>query len=154
MARKKRITKRVLFTTTVQVLQPFLHLEGWQFKIRFRKSLKNTIADCEAMPEYKCATIRVDHTHLKQLTNSVVVSTALHEMLHCIVWPMGELAVSLSKKDTTKLEICRQYEEGLVTHLELTFLPFAMAAVNEELRKKGYYQVELDNGPIQIVHDP
>lgn len=144
MPRKKRITKKVLFTKSVEILQPIMQLNDWKLVVTFTNSqrMKN-LADCEASPEYKFAKIRVKLEHLKDLSHNEIVSTAVHEMTHCLLWNLGTWAGILSKKDAHKYEITRQYEESTVTTLEKIFIPLIADILNEELRMQGYSNVDL-----------
>lgn len=138
---KKRISKKLLFTTTVKILQPMFRLTDWNLTIQFTKRMKAT-ADCDAAPEYKSATIRVNLKELEHLTEYVVISTAIHELIHCVVWPLGSWAERLSKNDTHKLNMTTQFEESVVCSLEGIFVPLVLAEVNKELSRRGYAQVD------------
>lgn len=144
MPRKKRITKRALFTKSVEILQPIMQLTDWKLVITFTNSqrMKN-LADCEASPEYKIAKIRVKLDHLKDLSHSEIVCTAIHEMIHCLLWNLGSWAAILSKKDPHKYEITRQYEESTVTVLEKIFVPLIADELNSQLKTQGYYNIDL-----------
>lgn len=154
MARKKRITKKVLFQKTVEILQPILNLTDWKIVVIFSysKRMKAT-ATCESFSEYKLAKIRMNHGELTRLTHNEIVSTAIHEMIHCILWDLGEWAHRLSKKDPEKIEITRRYEEGAVTAFEKILIPLITDQLNEVLKQQGYYGVDLTFTDFEVHHD-
>jgi hypothetical protein len=142
--RKKRITKKALFQKTIEIIQPILRLSDWKIMVVFSHSqrMKET-ATCEAAPEYKVAKIRLNSYEMPNLSHEEIVSTAIHEMLHCVLWELGEWGYKLSRKDETKLELSRKYEEAAVTNLEKIFLPLLEETINAELKVHGYYGVDL-----------
>lgn len=138
----KRITKKTLFIKSVEIIKQWFQLQNWKISVKFVSSMKNT-AYCTADPEYKLASIHVNLTHIKTLTHHEVVATALHELLHCIVWPLGEWATRLSSKDKHKIEISRRYEEEVVTNLEQILIPLLREHINNKLIEEGYGAVNL-----------
>lgn len=149
----RRITKRVLFTKTVQLLQPKLHLDDWTIVLRFVPKMrpKTIVAYCQPMPEYKQAGIRVSLERLTELTQYEVVSTAIHEMLHCVTWSMADWAESLCKKDTYKLEVTRKLDESIITHLERTFTDITLPLLQSELIKEGYGNLDIEFNTLKIL---
>jgi hypothetical protein len=149
----KRITKRMLFTKTVQLLQPKLNLDDWKLVVRFSQKLRpnSIVAYCQPMPEYKQASIKVSLTRLGELNHYEVIATAIHEMLHCITWPITEWAETLSKKDTNKLEITRKLDESMVTHLERVLTDMAFPLLQKELTKDGYANIECIFDSFKVV---
>lgn len=154
MARKKRITKKVLFQKTVETVQPILNLSDWKLIVSFSHAtrMKET-AYCSAAPEYKMAKIKVNYSHLSGLSHNEIVSVVVHEMIHCILWDLGEWAHSLSKKDPQKSEITRKYEEGTVTSFEKILVPLITEQLNASLRSQGYYGVDLTFTDFEVRHD-
>ncbi len=142
MPRKKRITKKILFKKSVEVLQPLLNLQDWKLIVRFSSRMKNA-ADCEASPEYKEALIRVNSSRFSEFTYHEIVSIAAHEMMHCVVWPLAAWTEMLCMGNSTKLEMTRQLEEGLVTDLEKLIMNFATDRILEKLREDGYQAIDL-----------
>lgn len=154
MARKKRITKKVLFQKTVEVMQPIMNLSDWKLVVTFShsKRMRDT-ANCSASPEYKLAKIRMNYNELAQLSHNEIVSTAVHEMIHCVLWDLGEWAHRLSKKDTQKIEVTRKYEEGTVTAFEKILVPLVTDQLNDALKSQGYYGVDLTFTDFEVQHD-
>jgi len=142
MPRKKRITKKILFAKTVEILQPYLNLRDWRIIIRYSSRMKNT-ADCEAFPEYKEAVIRCNLKELPKLSHYDVVSVAIHEMVHCLLWSLVEWTESLCKKDASKLSMTSKMEEGVVTDFEKMLVVMAEAILKKELSAQGYSDIEL-----------
>lgn len=154
MARKKRITKKVLLIKTVEIMQPILQLSDWKIVIKFSKSprMKGT-ATCEALPEYKVAVIKINTAEIRGLSHSEIVTVVIHEMMHCILWDLGSWAERLSKKDEHKLEITRRYEESAITSLEKIILGLVTERLNREIRGMGYYDIDLTFTDFDIQHD-
>lgn len=155
MPRKKRITKKVLFKKTVEILQPLIGLADWKLIVSFTYSEKaKWIADCTAHPEYKMAKIRLSVNNIKNLTLSEIVATAIHEMSHCLEWELVAFTEVLCKKDPVKLERTRQYEEQLATSLERILLPLFTDKLNTVLKEQGYCTVDLTFTDFEVRHEP
>jgi hypothetical protein len=142
MPRKKRITKKILFAKTIEILQPYLNLSDWHITVRYSSRMKNT-ADCEASPEYKEAVIRCNTKQLGELSHYDVVSVAIHEMVHCILWPLTDWTESLCKKDESKLLMTSRLEEGIVTNFEKMLVVMAEDILKNKLAEQGYSDIEL-----------
>lgn len=140
---KKNITKKMLFVKVTQIMQPIMNLGDWKINVKFSKaeSMKQT-ATCQAYPEYKLAHITVNEPILKDLTRAEVVSTVIHEMAHCILWEMGEWAMSLSDGDRQKTRYSRKYEEAAVTRIEHVLFNLAVPIINTSLDNMGYHAIE------------
>jgi len=151
MPRKKRITKKVLFAKTVQIMQPLLGLQDWKLIVRYSTRMRDT-ADCEASPEYKEAVIRINLNDLKGLGYNDIVSTAIHEMMHCIVWPLAGWAETLSRTDRD-MKICEDIEETLVTNLEKIIVPLAADIIQAKLKAQGYLNIDLGFVQLDVAHE-
>lgn len=153
MVRQKRITKKVLFAKTIELLQPKLNLQDWRIVVRYSHRMKTAIADCIAQPEYRQATIRLSLQQSKNYTHYEIVATAIHELMHCIVWPLTQLTHDFSRKDKHKVEQIRRADESVITHLERVFTDMAFPYLQEELTKQGYQNVEAVFENIRLSHD-
>lgn len=151
MPRKKRITKKVLFAKTVEIMQPLLGLQDWKLIVRYSTRMRDT-ADCEASPEYKEALIRINTSHLKSLNYNEIVATAIHEMMHCVVWPLAAWAENLTKTEQ-QLSICEIHEETLVTNLEKIIVPLASDVIQAELKSQGYSNIDLEFIQLDVAHE-
>jgi len=143
MARKKRITKRVLFAKTVEIMQPLLKLDQWKLTVRFTQRMKDKVADCQALPEYKEAVIRVSLDRLSEFSYYEIVSMAIHECCHCVVWPLGEWAEHLCRGNADKMKATANIEEGVVTSLERIITDLSVDLIQEELSDQGYSNLDL-----------
>jgi hypothetical protein len=152
MARKKRITKKILFAKTVEILQPWLKLNDWKIIVRFSSRMKMA-ADCEASPEYKEAMIRANLKVLKELSYYEIISMAVHEMCHCLVWPLAEWTEDLCHRDGDKLEMTRKIEEGLVTNLEKILTDMAVDIIQSALDEENYSTLDLTFKELQVYHE-
>lgn len=151
MARKKRITKKVLFAKTVEIMQPILGLQDWKLIVRFSRRMRDT-ADCEASPEYKEAIIRINMNDLSRLNYNEIVATAVHELMHCIVWPLAAWAETLARTDRD-MKICEDSEETLVTNLEKILVPLVAESIQQELKTCGYSNIDLEFIQIDVSHE-
>lgn len=153
MPRKKRITKRILFTKTVEIVQPLLKLDDWKLVVKFSysKTMKTT-AHCEALPEYKVAEITINANDISGLSHNEIVAVAIHEMIHCLLWELGTWAHKLSGKNKFKLDVSRKYEEAAVTTFEKVLLPLVSKDLNIKLREMGYNDVDLSFTDLTIEH--
>lgn len=152
MLRKKRITKKVLFVKTIEIIQPLLNLSDWKITIRFSNRMRDA-ADCEASPEYKDALIRMNTKQLKQLEYQEVIATAIHEMMHCLVWPLATWTEDLCKRDESKLEMTRKLEEGLVTNLEKVLMNTASDYLQKQLNIEGYSNIDMVFTELEVLHE-
>jgi len=152
MARKKRITKKILFVKTVEILQPWLKLSDWKIIVRFSPRMKMA-ADCEASPEYKEALIRANSQVLKELSSYEIISMAVHEMCHCLVWPLAEWTEDLCHRDADKLEMTRKIEEGLVTNLEKILTDMAVDIIQSALDEENYSPLDLTFKELHVYHE-
>lgn len=154
MATGKSITKRMLFVKSVETLQPILKLQDWKIAVVFSNSERmKESATCEAHTEYKFAKIIVNQQELKNLTHSEVVSIAIHEMSHCILWEFGEWAMSLADGDKYKTQYTRKYEESTITKLEHILLPLAGSMINQQLVESGYKPIPLNLPTLQHYNE-
>lgn len=138
MAAQKRITKRVLFAKTIEILQPKLGLGDWKLVVRYSRRMKNTLADCLASPEYKQASIRLNLNKINEYSHYEIIQTAIHEMMHCIVWPLTQWSYDLCKTDKNKIEVTRRMDETIITHLEKSYADVVFATLQTELSVQGY----------------
>jgi hypothetical protein len=154
MPRKKRITKKVLFIKTIEMMQPILRLSDWKIIVKFSysKKMKNT-AYCEALPEYKVAEITMNHNDLSGLTHNEIVCVAIHEMMHCILWELGTWTFKLSGQNKFKMEVSRKYEEAAVTSLEKILLPLVTDKLNNLLKSQGYQDIDLTFTDFMVEHN-
>lgn len=144
METKKRISKKVLFSKCVEILQPILGLQDWTIVVRYSKKIKTkVVASCEAYPEYKQAVIRL---HIKQLDNFNdydMIAIAVHEMTHCILWALVEWTEELCKSDRDKLKVTQRLEEATVTSLEKLLVPLTEKILQAKLSEEGYRNLDV-----------
>lgn len=153
MVQPKRITKKVLFAKTIEILQPKLNLQDWLIVVKYSRTMKNALADCKAQPEYRQATIRLSLIHSKNYPYYGIVSAAIHEMMHCIVWPLTQLTEDFSRKDKQKMELIRRCDESVITHLERAFTDTALPFLQEELIKQGYQDIFPKFENVRLTHE-
>ena len=139
---QKRITKRMLFAKTIEILQPKLGLGDWKLVVRYSRRMKNTLADCTASPEYKHAIIRLNLSKLNDYSQYEIIQTAIHEMMHCIVWPLTQWSYDLCKTDKNKIEVTRRMDETVITQLEKTYSDIVFISLQKELKELGYGGIE------------
>jgi hypothetical protein len=153
MVKQKRLTKKVLFAKTIEILQQKLNLQDWLIVVKFSRNMKTALADCRAQPEYRQATIRLSLIQSKNYPYYGIVAAAIHEMMHCIVWPLTQLTEDFSKKDKHKLELVRRCDESVITHLERAFTDTALPYLQAELLKQGYPDIMPTFENVRVSHE-
>lgn len=108
MARRRDILR------LVRAIKPLLGLEAWTIEVRFDEQLE-AIAQCSADPEYLQAVLVF---RPRAIPKGEAMSYVVHELGHCVTWPICHWAEMLAAKDKVKLEQCRIEEERLTTALE------------------------------------
>jgi hypothetical protein len=149
----KRINRRQLFIKTIEIVQPLIGLADWKIAIRFPTTMKSA-ADCQAYPEYKQAGIRGNLTIFKRLSHYEIVQTAIHEMVHCVLWPLVDWTEELCKKNPQKLAMTRKLEEATVTEFEKMLTKLCIDAIQTELVAQGYEKVSETFANVQVVSVP
>lgn len=153
MTQQKRITKKMLFIKTVEIVQPLMGLSEWKIAIRFPPKMK-AAADCTAYPEYKQAALRANLLVFKRLSHYEVIQTAIHEMTHCLLWPIVSWTEELCGKNAQKIEITRKLEESTVTEFEKLLTKLCMTTLQTELMRQGYEEVTTTSASVQVVAEP
>lgn len=153
MKQPKRITKKQLFIKTIEIAQPLIGLSEWKIAVRFPAKMKGA-ADCTAYPEYKQAGIRGNLTVFKRLSEYEIIQTAIHEMVHCHLWPLVVWTEELCRKNPQKLELTRKLEESTVTDFEKLLTKLCIEAIQTELVALGYERVSTSFASVQVVNEP
>lgn len=153
MQKLKRITKKMLFVKTVEIAQPLMGLGDWKIAIRFPPKIK-AAADCQAYPEYKQAAIRANLAIFKRLSHYEIIQTAIHEMTHCLLWPIVSWTEELCGKNKQKLEITRKLEESTVTEFEKLLTKLCMGKLQFELQQLGYEEIVTTTAAVQVYSEP
>lgn len=105
------MTKKQLARRCLRVGIERMKLTDWDIRLSFDEKLPHA-ADCAADPEYRQARIRLNP---RRMHMADIPATIFHELDHCHVEDLAQLAVSLAKGDPVALEAIRKAEEGLVT---------------------------------------
>lgn len=92
-----------------------LGLQAWTIQTTFQKE-GDEDASCSAQPEYQFAILYFD---LDKIEPALIDSYIVHELVHCLVWPLANTARALALDDPSKLEWVRTEEESLTTRLEM-----------------------------------
>jgi hypothetical protein len=149
----KRINRRQLFIKTIEIVQPLIGLADWKIAIRFPTTMKSA-ADCQAYPEYKQAGIRGNLTIFKRLSHYEIVQTAIHEMVHCVLWPLVDWTEELCKKNPQKLAMTRKLEEATVTEFEKMLTKLCITELQSQLIELGYAPISTSFAATQVVAMP
>jgi len=140
----KKINRRQLYIKSAEILKPHLNLSNWTIKLRFVSTMGiRDLAEIDAYPEYKSAKIRINKNRLTECTHADIITTVIHELLHCHLWGFSAWAEQLCRKDPIKLEVCRLQEEGLITTFELMLYNILYPIIVGELEEQGYTINEL-----------
>jgi len=116
-----RTQKRALIVSLVEKWQVPLYLGGWAVKVYFPSRIQE-IASCRSQPEYLCADL---YFNLKRVpdTDAEIRELVCHEMLHCHVEALAQLANRGARRTPERREAIRLAEERLVTTLSRVVLP-------------------------------
>lgn len=108
-----KLTKRGV-TSRVRWWQRQLGLQSWTIRLTFDSTGEEDAA-CSAQPEYQFAVLYFD---LKKIEPTMIERYIIHELVHCLVWRLANVATALAQGDPSKLEWVRTEEETLTTQLE------------------------------------
>lgn len=125
--------KRYRIRTLVEVWRVPLGLGNWALEVHFNDATDEQ-ASCVADPEYRKGLLTFN---LKRLSVDELDETVLHEMLHCVGWPIAALAGKWAGRNRERAEVVRQAEELLITHLSNVILPLLPRVVTRPLRSAG-----------------
>jgi len=111
---KKEIQDKVL--KYLGIYSKMMGIEGWNILVCFKKLGVDITATCEAEIEYYRATITFDSLKLEEQSDNTIRKTVIHELLHCLVWQLAEVAQHLAPDEHK--EFIQKFEESTVTNLE------------------------------------
>ena len=80
-------------SSIVDAVREPLALDRWSLRIETGE-LEDCRACCQASPEYREATIRFDFDKLE--TGDDLTETVVHEVSHCMTWPLHAVAEKLA----------------------------------------------------------
>lgn len=106
----------------VRYWQRRLDLTGWSVKIEIGPDAEGASASCLAQPEYRSATVRFDPA---KIPAEELDAFCVHELCHCLVWPLANAAHVMAGGDGPKEEWVRTMEEELTTALERLIVKLA-----------------------------
>jgi hypothetical protein len=112
-------TKTVVQTKILSYLQIYaalIGIEEWTIVAGFKKLGVDELGQCEAEVEYKRAVITFDSVRLAEHSDIKLRKTVIHELLHCLVWRLAEVAQHLAPEEHK--EFIQKFEEEVVTNLE------------------------------------
>lgn len=93
-----------------------LGLDRWDLEIVEGAGLEDDAeALCHAQPEYRRATVYFDLAKIPERKRARYV---LHEMIHCLTWPMAAVAEPLAKGGKFKLKALSDAHEFVTTDFE------------------------------------
>jgi hypothetical protein len=96
-----------------------LDLDHWHFELIMEDSVSAGAASCEAKPEYFTAKISIN---LAKVSPEEMHGYLVHELLHCHVWEVVNLAEKLASTPT-EMEAIRVAEERLTSRMERLLAP-------------------------------
>jgi hypothetical protein len=103
----------------VRLWQKRLCLADWTIGVEVGPLEDGGRAECDAKPEYREATIRLDP---ERITDAEVDAYCVHELLHCWTWALEKAAENWAGEDEALYESVRDTAEQMVTNLERAFL--------------------------------
>ena len=102
-----------MFKETVEKYQGLLNLRDWRIEVSDQPAQKGAMADCSISIEDHLAVISIGTDWgSKTVTDQLVIETAVHELLHVLLKPFLDAAIS---RDTTSIAAI---EHSLITILE------------------------------------
>jgi len=91
-----RITRRQVLALVAK-WKPRLLLDSWDIGVKLTTTLDARVqADCSCAPEYLDAVVRINPA---LVTPEELEAVIVHEMLHCLTWPLAELAEDAAGTD-------------------------------------------------------
>jgi len=111
---KKEIQDRIV--GYLELYSKMMGLEHWTIVCGFKKLGSDYLAQCEAEVEYYKAVITFDSVKLEEHDDSKVRMTVIHELLHCLVWRLTEVAQHLAPDEHK--DFIQKFDESVVTDLE------------------------------------
>ena len=102
--------------------QKLMLLGEWKITTKYGPLEHGEKADCDAKPEYREALIRFDH---RKISADEVDAYCIHELVHCITWPIEQLAEN-SAADENSHATARFICETTATKLEEVILHVAV----------------------------
>jgi hypothetical protein len=108
-------------TSLVRRWQKRLLLGDWKLTIQVGALDSNERADCDARPEYKEATIRLDP---EKIPPEDLEGFIVHELLHLHTWRLEQIAEEWGQSES-RYALVRDIAESVVTELERAILNVA-----------------------------
>jgi hypothetical protein len=106
-----------------------LGLDRWQIRIVAGEQVDpDATASCDAQPEYRSATLSFDLAKMK--TGDDLEEFVVHEMVHCLTWPIHTCAETLAGKDPRLQEWVRFAAETTTTDCAESILRLMRRARN------------------------
>ena len=99
--------------------QKRLLLTDWKIGLAVGALDSGERADCDAKPEYKEATLRLDPDRVLAEEWDGFFA---HELIHCHTWPLEKLAEFWAGDDEDKYELARDRAEEVATAIEKVIL--------------------------------
>lgn len=118
---KGRAEKRQYILDLLAHYTPLLGLEDWDFKVEFYNTTEDmklgerASAGCSAQSDYKNAVLSFA---LDALPPELLDRTVVHELTHCLLWPMTHYMDRWAGEDAEKQEISRYQLEYVTADLD------------------------------------
>ena len=95
MKNKPTAEQITLFKQTVEDYQSLLNMRDWRVSVSDKPATKGAMADCNTSIEDRLVIIRIGSDWGQQeITDPLVVETAIHELLHAFLTPLLQAAAS------------------------------------------------------------
>lgn len=126
MPRRRKVSKKLVLQR-VAYWREVLHLHDWELSVVVEPLPEedDATAACSAQPAYKAATLHFDPY---DITKAALDNYVVHELLHCLVEPLADLATVAAGEDPMRRAAVTREEESLVTALERVLVTLAASA--------------------------
>lgn len=125
MPRRRKVSKKLVLQRVAH-WREILHLQDWELSVVVDPLPEedDATAACSAQVAYKAATLYFDPY---DITKATLDNYVVHELLHCLVEPLADLATVAAGDDPMRRAAVTREEESLVTALERVLVNLASA---------------------------
>lgn len=111
---KKEIQDKII--SYIEIYSKMIGIGGWDIVVGFKKLGVDELGQCEAEVEYYRTVVTFDSVKLEEKDDTKIRKTVIHELLHCLVWQLAEVATHLAPNEHK--EFIQSFEERVTTDLE------------------------------------
>lgn len=102
--------------------RPKLFLHQWDFEVIYHNNPEEVCAKIEMKPEYKNAYISIRNDVFKDLDKEEIEEMIVHELCHCIIQPIIELAARAAGGISVTAQELDWHKEQVTQHITRSIL--------------------------------